>query len=111
MEIYEDIGNEVVGTLEYKFRGDYSENYKSYLVNREENIFGFGVDYFYEDDEQTGYGRSYQCYVLIIFDQSELSVIKYELPSRARASQVRAAYIDGYLYITTPSELIVERIK
>lgn len=110
VEIYEQIDDSVVGTMEYKFQGDYATEYKSYLVNREENIFGFGVNYFYKYDEQTGYGKSYQCYVLLRFDENGLVSREIELKSNVRADNIRAAYIDGYLYITTPYELIVEKI-
>ncbi len=111
VEIYEELPEGVVGTMKYKFEGDYSLDYKAYLVNREENIFGFGVNYFFKYDEQTGYGNSYQCYVLVQFDENGLVTREIELPTNARADYIRAAYIDGYLYITTNSELIVEKVN
>ena len=109
VEIYAENGDAVVSVHEYKFSGEYSTNYKSYLVNREENIFGFGVDYFYEYDSQTGKGRTYQRYVVIKFDEEVMTVFTYDIDS-LRASAVRAAYIDGYLYITTNTALVVEKI-
>ena len=111
VEIYEQIDDSVVGTMEYKFEGDYSTDYKSYLVNRENNIFGFGVDSLYKRDEQTGYGKSYQCYVLLQFDGNGLVTREIELNTNARADYIRAAYVDGYLYITTQFDLIVEKIN
>lgn len=114
VEIYEQVGEAVVGTMRYSFSGDYSLDYKSYLVNRENNIFGFGVDYFQEYENigsSNEYLKSYQCYVLLHFDENGLTVLKYQLPSGARAEYVRAAYIDGYLYITTDFDLIVKKVE
>ncbi len=111
IEIYEQVDNSVVGTMEYKFIGEYSTDYKSYLVNRENNIFGFGVDYFYKENEQGVGGRQYQCYVLLQFDENGLVSREIELHSSARAEYIRAAYVDGYLYITTQFDLIVEKIN
>ncbi|MBQ8414794.1 MAG: beta-propeller domain-containing protein [Clostridia bacterium] len=111
IEIYEQVDNSVVGTMEYKFIGEYSTDYKSYLVNRENNIFGFGVDYFYKEYEQGVGGRQYQCYVLLQFDENGLVSREIELHSGARAEYIRAAYVDGYLYITTQFDLIVEKIN
>ena len=111
VEIYEQVDNSVVGTMEHKFIGEYSTDYKSYLVNRENNIFGFGVDYFYKENEQGVGGRQYQCYVLLQFDENGLVSREIELHSSARAEYIRAAYVDGYLYITTQFDLIVEKIN
>ena len=110
VEIYIEQGSEVTSIHEYKFNGEYSLDYKSYLVNRENNLFGFGVDYFYEHDEQTGYGKSYQRYVLLRFDADNMTIYTFDIPDM-RADRVRAAYIDGYLYITTERDLIVKEIK
>ena len=110
VEIYEDRGDGVVSTYEYKFQGEYSQNYKAYLVNRENNLFGFGVNTFYEEDEQNGTHRFYECYVLIRFDQSEMVVKTFEINDLDSVT-VRAAYIDGYLYITTGYDLTVEKIN
>ena len=110
VEIYEQLGSSVVSAMEYKFQGEYSLNYKSYLVNRENNLFGFGVDYFFEYDQQTQTGSNTQRYVLLEILDSELVVRTFTLPSSARANEIRAAYIDGYLYITSDFDLFVEKI-
>ena len=111
VEIYEQQGGSVVSVDEFKFIGEYSLDYKSYLVNRECDLFGFGVDYFYEYDEQTGYGQSHQRYVLLQFDGYALNVAAFVDIDNMRADTVRAAYIDGYLYVTTPTGLKVEKIN
>lgn len=108
VEIYKQEGDKVSSVHKFKFNGNYALYYKAFLVNREENLFGFGVDFLYEYDEQTGIGKGYPCYVLLRFDENEMTVIKYKL--KVDANSVRAAYIDGYLYITTMTELFVEKV-
>ena len=110
VEVYEEIGGQVVGVYKYRFDGTYSLDYKSYLVNREENLFGFGVNYLYEKDEENNVYNSYNCYILISFDDTEMTVQKFKIDA-LQAEYVRAAYIDGYLYITTPMEIVVEKIN
>ena len=110
VEIYKELGGEVVSAYKYSFNGMYSVQYKSYLVNRENNLFGFGIDYLYEYDEKTQVGHSYNCYVLISFDDTEMTVQKFKIDD-LQATYTRAAFIDGYLYITTATELFVEKIN
>ena len=110
VEVYEEIGDQVMGVYKFKFEGTYSTDYKSYLVNREENLFGFGVSYFYEYDEKTQVSKTYNCYILISFDDSEMTVQKFKIDA-LQPQYTRAAYIDGYLYITTPLEIVVEKIN
>ena len=109
VEIYKQEGDKVTSVHKFRYDGNYSMYYKAFLVNREENLFGFGVDYFYEYDEQTGIGKQYPCYILISFDESEMTVTRYNL--NIDANTVRAAYVDGYLYITTMTDLYVEQVK
>ena len=99
-----------MGVYKFKFEGTYSTDYKSYLVNREENLFGFGVSYFYEYDEKNQVSKTYNCYILISFDDTEMTVQKFKIDA-LQPEYTRAAYIDGYLYITTPMEIVVEKIK
>ena len=110
VEIYEQQGSDVVSVDVFKFEGSYSDDYKAYLVNREQNIFGFGADYIYIYDEQTFKEEIYyDCYILLQFNGYELTPIFIKVDG-LRSDTVRAAYIDGYLYITTEYDLTVERI-
>ena len=110
VEVYEEIGDQVMGVYKFKFDGTYSTNYKSYLVNREENLFGFGVSYYNEYNEDTKVYKTYNCYILISFDDTEMTVQKFKIDA-LQPEYTRAAYIDGYLYITTPLEIVVEKIN
>ena len=111
VEVYEKQGDEVVSVAKFMFDGDYSIIYKAYLVNRENDLFGFGSHYMYMYDEQTGkYEYHGPCYVLLQFNGYELTPMFIEVDS-LRSDSVRAAYIDGYLYITTEHDLTVEKIN
>ncbi len=107
VEVYEEQSGSVVSVDEFKFVGSYSTDYKAYLVNREENLFGFAVDYYYEDSNDTEYS---QCYILLQFNGYELNVVAAVDIEEMRSHTARAAFIDGYLYITTTESLTVERV-
>lgn len=109
VEIYAEQGDKVVSVHEYKFNGEYSLDYKAYLVNRENNLFGFAAEYFYEYDENDKYVQYSDRYILIRFDEQSMHVY-YVMLNNVRPDRVRAVFVDGYLYVTTDSELIVEKI-
>ena len=109
VEIYAQQGDKVVSVHEYKFNGEYSLDYKAYLVNRENNLFGFAAEYFYEYNENDKYVQYSDRYILIRFDEQSMYVY-YVMLNNVRPDRVRAVFIDGYLYVTTDSELIVEQI-
>ena len=112
VEIYEDGQDGVVGTYEFKFGGNYSLDYKAYMVNRAEGLFGFAVEYYYtEGDYNTSNYKYSDCYILITIDGDNIEETIIEMDNSMRADTVRAVYIDGYLYITTETDLIVEQIK
>ena len=106
VEIYEQQGNDVVSVAEFKFVGNYSLDYKSYLVNREHNLFGFGVSGYYEEGSTLNGAR---VYILLHFNGYEITAYKFNVSMTP--DTVRAAYIDGYLYITTEDSLEVEKIQ
>ena len=113
VEIYEQQGDAVVSVAQFMFGGEYSLDYKSYLVNREENIFGFGVDYYY--DYENARNHKDCCYVLLQFDGYDLRVLDIvdieNTTSYDNAYLIRAVYIDGYLYITTDYDFVVNRVS
>ena len=99
VDMYEEGDGAVLSVDSFEFIGQYSTDYKSYLVNRDEKLFGFGVERYYED----GDSRSSDKYILLHFNGYEFTVYKFDV-ELLDADSVRAAYIDGYLYITTNYE-------
>lgn len=107
VEIYEERDDGVVSVAQFKFMGNYSTDYKAYLVNRENNLFGFGVNGYYEEGSIHNGGA---VYILLHFNGYEF--ISYTFNVSLTADNVRAAYIDGYLYITTEkTNFEVEKIN
>ncbi len=108
VEVYEERDGAVVSVDVYKFDGNYSLDYKSYLVNRENNLFGFAVSGIY--DKQSGkYGGTE--YVLLAFNGYTLEQIVRVPLGYTDEGRVRAAYIDGYLYVTDDLDLIVTKVQ
>lgn len=106
VEIYEEGAGAVNSVDVFKFRGEYSRDYKDYLVNREENIFGFEMAY----DDQYGHA-----YVLLQFDGYKLNVISVtELGGKHngytyifREFETRGILRDGILYVVTDECMVV----
>jgi uncharacterized secreted protein with C-terminal beta-propeller domain len=106
VEVYEEGAGAVNSVDVFKFRGEYSRDYKDYLVNREENLFGFEMAY---DDQ---YGHSY---VLLQFDGYKLNVISViELGGQHsgytyafREFETRGILRDDILYIVTDECMVV----
>ena len=106
VEVYEEGAGTVNSVDVFKFRGEYSRDYKDYLVNREENLFGFEMAY---DDQ---YGHSY---VLLQFDGYKLNVISViELDGKHsgytyafREFETRGILRGNILYVITDTCMIV----
>ena len=100
VEVYEEQAGQVVSVAEFAFDGRYSENYKDYFINREENLFGFGVAY------DSKYGDSY---VLLQFDGYDLNVVSViEFKYYYGISEgSRGILRDGYFYIVNDKVVVV----
>jgi uncharacterized secreted protein with C-terminal beta-propeller domain len=109
VEIYVETDEGVKGVDEYKFQGDYSLVYKSYLVNRENNLFGFAIRDLLDYDTMK-YTRN--CYALLTIEGESLNLQIIDLGTiDMEVDRVRAVYLDGYLYLTTDEDLFVEKIN
>lgn len=91
IEVYMEEGDSVVSVCTYELVAIFSEVYKSYLIDREENLVGLAV--LYEKDGQYVYE-----YLLLHFDGYHLNVVA-TAPCEGEQENVRADYIDGYLYV------------
>lgn len=76
----------------------YSENYKSYYIDRENRLIGLGL----------WGGRT--IYVLLYFDGYELHPLQ-AVPINGEPEQVRGVYIDGFLYIFGENAFQVVNVK
>ena len=84
---------------------DYSDFYKSYLVDRENGLIGLGINYHSYGINSAKSDR----YVLLHFDGYDLiELCNVELQGYNGAK--RAVYIDGYLYMFADSGFKVQKI-
>ena len=95
VEVYKESESKVVSVCSYEIENaGYSENYKSYYVNRDMQMFGFGYcDYSisYKSGERNSY-------VLLMFANGELLEL-VNTPIDTHPNNMRSVYIDGYIYI------------
>ena len=91
LEVYAREGDSVISIAVYepKYMVEFSEDYKSYYINRETGMFGLAIDAWQSNTEQ---------YILVHFDGYSLQVIA-TAEYKGAESNVRATMIDGYLYV------------
>ena len=105
VETYAEAEGQVVSLDEYTLYGEASDEYKAYLVNREEGLFGFGVRTYDPYNLETPYR-----YILLKVEKGELTEL-LNVPLFADPDEMRAVYIDGYLYAVGASDFRVESVN
>ena len=104
IEIYKRDGDKVVSVAEFLFYGTPSSAYKSYLIDRERNLFGFASNSYRENQNDA----RKSVYLILQLDKGELRVVeKMEISTGGRAA--RAFYRDGYVYFTGNAEFKVTK--
>ena len=106
LEVYKKDKDGVVSVDKMLFEGSYANVYKAYLINREHNLFGFAVSGLYDKETNT----LESVYLVVQLNGEKLEVIEKIPVSGLGTGIVRAAMVDGYLYITTYLSLVVEKI-
>ena len=106
VEVYVEVENSVESVCSYEIKnGGYSQNYKSYYINRDTGMFGFG----YRDYDAQYYGTPFNSYVLLMFADGELIEVVNTVMAGSYDS-MRSVYIDGYLYIISENDFKVVKI-
>lgn len=88
VEIYEEMNGSVVSVCAYELNATFSEEYKCYYIDRENNLIGLPVIHW-----ETG-----REYILLHFDGYGLVPIA-GASFEGSANSVRATIIDGWLYV------------
>ena len=101
VEVYEEQAGQVVSVAEFVFDGEYSTNYKDYLVNREENLFGFVV---------FGDSKYKNQYILLQFDGYDLNVVTIT-DHVYYSGTVRGILRGDYLYIVDNGGIVIVDIS
>ena len=93
VEVYREGENKVESVCSYAIENaSYSVNYKSYYINRDKQLFGFG---YYNYASYSGVKNNY---VLLLFANGELLEL-VNTPINGQVDTMRSVYIDGYIYI------------
>jgi len=99
IEIYRQESEGVESVCAYERSAFFSEEYKSYLIDRENGLIGLALE-----DYSTG-----NCYyVLLMFDGYEIRQIAQTTIFADRLENVRGILIDGWLYILTKEMYLYE---
>lgn len=95
IEIYKETEDSVISVAKAVFmNAAYSSEYKSYFIDRENNLFGVG---YYDYNANTKDQRYRYC--LFKFENELLTVVFNEVIPQSNYDLNRAAYIDGYFYL------------
>ena len=104
VEIYEETENGVSGLSKYEMEDvSYPRLYKSYYIDRENQLVGFSMS----DPNVTD--RQPQRYVVLFFDGYDL-VELLNVPFEGVKDFSRSVYIDGYMYLLGNYKLRVEKL-
>lgn len=105
VEVYEETkdGARSVCSYELDFT-DYSKEYKSYYVDRQNQFVGIGIEDYRNND-----CRERWRYILLHFDGYEL-VELINVPLSGKPANMRGVYIDGYMYMFGMGDYRVEKI-
>lgn len=89
IEVYQEQEGAVVSVCSFELAANFSEDYKSYLIDRENDVVGLAVTMWKEYND---------LYLLLQFDGQNLNVIA-TADVDGHYSSVRAVIIDGWLYV------------
>ena len=91
VEIFQETAAALESVASYELEAEFSENYKSYFIDRERGFLGLGI---YD------YSKHKAEYLLLQFDGYALNpILRTELSERGYLGVIRATLIDGYFYI------------
>jgi len=106
IEVYEEIDGKVVSVCKYEPpKTMYSNDYKSYYIDRENGLIGLGT-YTYDPYYQSKYIDEYT--VLSFKDRALTEEIRVELDGNP--TMKRGVYVDGYFYMFGYNDFKVERL-
>lgn len=104
VEIYEETADGVNGFCKYELQNaGYSTEYKSYYIDRENQLIGLGVQMYNSTDSQR------QRYIVLHFDGYNLVEVANVSLSGVSELQ-RGVYIDGYMYMFGENDFKVQKL-
>lgn len=102
VEVYEEKGDKVVSVCAFELRDvDFSEDYKSYYINRAEGLVGLMVSREYASE-----------YILLKFDGNRIKQVEsVTLSHVVNESYARATMIDGILFVFAEGQFKAVKVK
>lgn len=99
LEVYKKDGDSVVSVDKMLLYGQISTEYKSYLIDRENNLFGLAIGEYTD-----GTSKKANVFLTLHFDGEKIREV-----SRIETSNnyTRAFFNDGFIYLTIPDSLYV----
>ena len=97
IEVYEETADGVRSVCAYTRPASFSNDYKSYLIDRENDLVGLHIRHY--DQWEAG-----SAYVLLHFDGYQLQEIKVLAPIEGNLADTRAFMHEGYLYLFTGAD-------
>ncbi|MGM9645050.1 MAG: beta-propeller domain-containing protein [Eubacteriales bacterium] len=105
VEVYEETEDGVRSVCSYELENAYySTEYKSYYVDRQNQLVGIGI----ADNSYNDYNERNR-YILLHFDGYEL-VELVNVPLAGDPANMRGVYIDGYMYMFGFNDFKVEKV-
>ena len=105
VEVYEEAEKDIVSVCSYELKNtSYSTEYKSYYVDRKNNLIGIGII----ANEYSSLGQRSK-YILLHFDGYEL-VELVNVSLQGEPQNMRGVYIDGYMYMFGHNDFKVQKV-
>ena len=104
IEAYAEGVDSVESLAAYERLCSFSGDYKSYLIDREENLVGMGIECW----DEWECGNTF--YMLLMFDGYKFREIKMLPMEHYAGNSVRATIVDGWLYVLYDDHLIVQQV-
>ena len=105
VSVYKRQGDAVITVAEYYFKGGFSTDRKSFLIDAERGLFGFATGNYRDDNGENVEGP----YILLHFDgESFIELLKFA--NTHNITSLRSVYFDGYLYLLKNTDIEVRKV-
>ena len=102
LEAYKEDGDKLVSVDYYIVNGNYSEEYKSYYINREAGLFGLGV---YDRNSENP-----NRYIVLHYNGEEIEEI-ININMSGERSSMRAVWIGDFMYVFSSTSFQVVKLS
>lgn len=104
LELYKTVENRVVSVASYELEGEFSSDYKSYMIDAENNLIGLGFTSY----NPYNYNTSYMLFGY--YDGQLVSRQIVELDKYANKDNIRSTFIDGYVYVFSHDQFKIVKV-